>query len=603
MIGFWAVPYQQTYIKLPIRDSYRAEGNPVKTISEGQVNASWAVLANLDLLSKHFPWVKESVYKIIKGSGQDVFANPQHRLHQQALQQLQKAAMDNDWVFVVSHSNGEAYVGMRWMPAYSQALVTELTDPTQAQNPTKYSVGKIHTVIGISPGGQPQSAKTLEDFFHSHAASPKSDPIQAFLMVAKKAGVDPAHHVGPNTKPDDVNAVRQLVDAVAQAAKQAGIDQRPEIKQAFNSFTQAAEKNFDGFAAALIKNLHGEKAAAPQPEGPGLHDLVGEVIEILDAYSQPDNFKEPKIRDFAAKLYANPKAVNELYVVMDHEHSLKLRQFLMAFARWWQQNKHNVQAPRVPPPTAPPPSPHPVESHKRGLTMSEATFRQLYQATGANGLYKEGGMRKVTTTGGEGQVHTHWIFDPSVPGRVDNSKFVVTKPPTPTTGPDGLTTVKFNFKSRPDRSTTNMRAVGFIKFLPQVRRGRPATEVDREVHVYCSCPDFKYRWHKALADKGAAHVPTGIGGEATNQEPLKTNPGKKMAICKHLCAMYDYLGQKKADYLSAMGHDAGRVSKTGKSVIPVAPGKAAKIKQGAKVNVKATKSATAKGADDDVPTT
>lgn len=56
-----------------------------------------------------------------------------------------------------------------------------------------------------------------------------------------------------------------------------------------------------------------------------------------------------------------------------------------------------------------------------------------------------------------------------------------------------------------------------------------------------NCPDFKYRWHKALADAGAAATPSGIGGEATNVDPHKTNPGKLRSVCKHLAAFGPFI--------------------------------------------------------------
>ena len=92
-----------------------------------------------------------------------------------------------------------------------------------------------------------------------------------------------------------------------------------------------------------------------------------------------------------------------------------------------------------------------------------------------------------------------------------------------------------------------MRQKGHIKFIPHMRPGRPKNPLDRDVHVFCTCDDFKYRWHYALAQQDAADEPTGIGGEAYNEPPNTTNPDKKIALCKHLCAMHDYMIQKKSD--------------------------------------------------------
>jgi hypothetical protein len=62
--------------------------------------------------------------------------------------------------------------------------------------------------------------------------------------------------------------------------------------------------------------------------------------------------------------------------------------------------------------------------------------------------------------------------------------------------------------------------------------------------VDCSCPDYKYRWAYANAAQQAGEV----GGDSLNRSngnaPVKTNPGKKPSLCKHLVALKDYLRTK-----------------------------------------------------------
>lgn len=213
--------------------------------------------------------------------------------------------------------------------------------------------------------------------------------------------------------------------------------------------------------------------------------------------------------------------------------------------------------------------------------LMEVTFRKLMDLTQRNGNYKIGGLVKIGNS---------WVTDPRVKGRIQNSMFVVTKPPTWKQDTDGLTRIDYNFKSRPDRSTTGLRQKGYIKFIPPgflkrmiqkikglVKKQQPKDGWDSDVHCFCTCPDFKYRWHKVLADKGASHTPTGQGGEATNQQPNITNPTRSLSLCKHLAAMAGYLATTQRDVTDY-------VSNKQKNTVPVAPNVAPKVVSGASVD-------------------
>jgi hypothetical protein len=180
--------------------------------------------------------------------------------------------------------------------------------------------------------------------------------------------------------------------------------------------------------------------------------------------------------------------------------------------------------------------------------LLEVTFRRLMALTAQNGGYKYGGMVKVNGV---------WVYDPDVPGRIQNSAFVISKPPRPKTDEDGFVRIDYNFKSRPERSTTGMRQHGYVKFIPpgfirkvlrKIGIGRPKSQWDMDVHVFCTCPDFKYRWHVALADKKAAARPDPSAGQAMDKDPTITNPGKKLSLCKHLVAMGSFLQKTKKEY-------------------------------------------------------
>lgn len=180
-------------------------------------------------------------------------------------------------------------------------------------------------------------------------------------------------------------------------------------------------------------------------------------------------------------------------------------------------------------------------------TLTEASFRKLMNDTRVNGLYKYGGMRLI---------RGRWIYDTNVPGRVENSRYVFTRTPILTLDEDGIPMYRCTFLSRWNRNTTGMRHFGRIKFLPpktgilrKIGRYLFQDQLDLDVHVACTCPDFKFRHHWVLAQQGAAATPTGIGGEATNNPPSITNPKHLPCLCKHLYAMGSYLT------ISAREHD------------------------------------------------
>lgn len=167
--------------------------------------------------------------------------------------------------------------------------------------------------------------------------------------------------------------------------------------------------------------------------------------------------------------------------------------------------------------------------------LEEASYFDLWNATRRNGDYKYGGMRKI---------HGRWIYDPTVPGRTQNGKrFVTVALPKVSLDDEGRITINFRYQSRPTRNTTGISHVGYVKFsdhtsfLKTASRNIGKAMAKRDVHTRCSCPDFQFRWHWVLSQIGAAPEPTGPG----NLPPNKTNPQKKIAMCKHLCAVSPFL--------------------------------------------------------------
>lgn len=220
---------------------------------------------------------------------------------------------------------------------------------------------------------------------------------------------------------------------------------------------------------------------------------------------------------------------------------------------------------------------HPiVASCLKESVLNEARLKELIDLTISNGFYKYGGLKRVSGT---------WVIDPSVPGRAANSRFVVVSVPKWAVGADGLQILNFVCRSRPDRNTTGLRQTGYIKVvnrggmlrraaaavLPRFSYGEP------DVHVMCSCPDFKYRFHWVLAQAGASPTPTGTGDEATNKPPVKTNPSNRPSLCKHLMACGSIVNFSSKEF-----KDSKKKQKEG-PVVPVAPNEDPVVEPGAVV--------------------
>lgn len=175
-----------------------------------------------------------------------------------------------------------------------------------------------------------------------------------------------------------------------------------------------------------------------------------------------------------------------------------------------------------------------------GDYLVEATLRRLMDLTRSNGRYRHGGLRRI----GPARLGT-WVYDPTIRGRHENSRFVIRGTPKLKWAPDGTAILRFRVKSRAERSTTGEWQIGSIFFRRQKKGIRYSVATSGEdwktafeaadVEVTCSCPDFKYRWHYALSQKKVAPKPIGPG----DAPPVITNPGMNLSLCKHLHAVAD----------------------------------------------------------------
>lgn len=594
-VGFWCIPHSGVYLKLPIKNFYTINDSVEEQTGK---RPAWALVANARFLSQHFPWILEVLKNTLTNYGSNVFSKSDSKsivAQRLAVDKLQTAALDNGWAAVVRSGNTIDILEKGHL-SYTSELYHELKG-TLEQNPKKVRLGvRLNDDSKITVNGAPSTLKVWHDSntptdssVEKVPAPPKSAPPSPAAPVPKKTPAAPAPaKPTATTKTPPAPAPAPVVDPDFDAR---GMPMNRDAVKALVALGAGEEQAKKAVMAAkgltlddVIKNanliVHGGGKSTPTkaaPAKPAVSSTPPPAKPLTGVPFVPTIAEDiKKLLQAVATGTAFPGASRVLTYVKSlnnpaPEVQIKRTEIMSQLSPEERAQLRDIMAQLM------------TDSADSGIdTILEMTFRQLYQSTVTNGLYKSGGgLKKVNSPQG-----VRWVIDASVPGRIANSKFVVTRPPNPSIGEDGLMTVRFNFKSRPDRSTTNMRAVGFVKFLAQGRRGRPSVEIDRDCHVFCTCPDFKYRWHKVLSDKDAAHVPTGIGGEATNEAPVVTNPGNKIAICKHLCAMHDYLGQKSADYAADITTGKTRVSKTGKSIIPVGDNKDPIVKSGAKLRVK-----------------
>ena len=168
-------------------------------------------------------------------------------------------------------------------------------------------------------------------------------------------------------------------------------------------------------------------------------------------------------------------------------------------------------------------------------TLTEGkSYAQLLANTRNHGRYRIGGMVRV-----DGR----WTNDISIPGRLDNARFVIASPPLTHIEPDGSVIYRWKFKSRADRSTTGTTHRGYLQVMPKKKgimaflkrlvKGDGPWEGDCK--VWCSCQDFRFVSHYANWQADSSHKPTGQNGDAIFSPPIRTNPRRIPMLCKHLC--------------------------------------------------------------------
>ena len=115
-------------------------------------------------------------------------------------------------------------------------------------------------------------------------------------------------------------------------------------------------------------------------------------------------------------------------------------------------------------------------------------------------------------------------------GRKERAQNVYVRPPKTVVDDYGNPVLLYNFKSQ--NSTTGKRQEGYVKFLSG------EDEENSQVEVFCSCPDYKYRYAQTNWKDGSSPEPSDPKNKAF---PIKTNPSGDIGMCKHLIAASKYI--------------------------------------------------------------
>ena len=149
----------------------------------------------------------------------------------------------------------------------------------------------------------------------------------------------------------------------------------------------------------------------------------------------------------------------------------------------------------------------------RGLLTEAMTFRQLFSKTDGGRRDRGNRMRTRSLAGTADEDSENW---------------------------------NFSYKSNPDHITTGRSHMGRISFgkdaYVRYKNKRSMDEVICKVD--CSCPDYKYRWAYANYQQDAGDMGSGSLNKCNGQPPVKTNPRRRVSLCKHLVSLKDYLRTK-----------------------------------------------------------
>jgi len=545
VIGTWIITMGNSYVKIPIKSVYTlVVGKKKESIRSGEernerpslaIMASWGVLKKNSSFRKKMP--KNMAYILKKGDPIELDS---------ALSELEDNFLKMGSAYYMQvGSEGRMHLYSNKIPPYWDSFISEL-DGKGLIPSGSVRLRKPQTLV-ISVGGKNVPLK-----FSDVAALVRNHSITHFDILRRyiTTGRREAHHDDGNATHATANH-HTIFDDPAKFAQAdlhwMTINLVNEIRSHINASWESGSYTKEG--EIHLRNQVEEYLADKTLQ-------IKNTAEGIAKKSRPEAFKYIQQQTaLVSKVRSVISEWNDLF------HSEK--------TKGWSSPKYAIPVTEAV-----------LTEAQLDKLLMEVTFRKLMDLTQRNGNYKIGGLVKIGNS---------WVTDPRVKGRVQNSMFVVTKPPTWKQDTDGLTRIDYNFKSRPDRSTTGMRQKGYIKFIPpgflkrmiQKIKGlikkQPKEGPDSDVHCFCTCPDFKYRWHKVLADKGASHTPTGQGGEATNQPPNITNPTRSLSLCKHLAAMAGYLATTQRDVTDY-------VSNKQKNTVPVAPNVAPKVVSGASVD-------------------
>lgn len=535
IVANWFIPNGNRYTKLPVYSQYAFGKSVVNTDPD---KPGSVLIAGLEKLTAHFPWLDEVRDDALHRFGDNLIS----RFDEAALLFTAKA-IEHNWL----------------MHNIKDKLIVSNDSLNDQQ------ITSIFSILSEDTGDASFHFVTIsgEEGFISRAVIEMPKLARRIVRDYKLFGdvISSPGYGDMNNSPygpaaqlhDKCEDIKEAIDEVVASH---GKSEYETACARVRSLTSAV------FLDAVIKDMRGSKEA----------DIKVDVDEFMrhdyDRKKNPQSYQTKEILDWltsvSTNLRANPKAHAKDQVSTLFQKLKKLvpdafyREVLTSYEPVkWAVRLLNES----------------IESQ-----LLEATFSQLFNQTQRNGEYRHGAMRKV---------RGRWVYDPNVPGRIQNSRFVIQSPPNIQRDDDGMLVIQFRFRSRPVASTTGNVHSGYIKFIEPtgvikklIRFIRRPSQINQDIQVYCACQDFKYRWHKVLADIDAAPKPSGLG----NKFPTETNPSGNLSLCKHLaCCGSTFLQMSQREYKKIQ-------DKVGKDENPntfaVGVGKPMGVKDGAEVDPK-----------------
>jgi len=174
--GYWVLPTvefdgggdESFYFKLKLLRHYTillARGGGAFT-AQGDSEPAWAIVANIEMLARHFPWIPKVLKLIVETHGEDIFdtMDPSRACAQRhALESLRRSALTNGWSYVIKDGPRAIFGSQTPSPAYGETLKRELLGEFSLR-PANVRVLGIEEIIHVAPDGSQTDPVPLREW-------------------------------------------------------------------------------------------------------------------------------------------------------------------------------------------------------------------------------------------------------------------------------------------------------------------------------------------------------------------------------------------------------------------------------------------------------